>query len=81
MGASSTPPTAWPAGRRAWSPIREPSSPYDQIIRLGYQDAVNHDCGGSGCLVLDRPPTRHQLWSEEERQTIAMQTPGGRGRS
>ena len=53
----------------------------DQIIRLGYQDAVNHDCGGSGCLVLDRPPTRHQLWSEEERQTIAMQTPGGRGRS
>lgn len=55
----------------------------DRTIRLGYQDAVNHDCGGAGCLVLDRPPSRHQLWSEEEKQTIAMQTPGngGRGRS
>jgi NTE family protein len=51
----------------------------DRAIRLGYQDAVHHDCGGSGCLVLDRPPTRHQLWSEEERRTIAMQTPGNGG--
>ena len=52
----------------------------DQVIQLGWQDAVNHDCGGSGCLVLDRPPTRHQLWSEAERRTIAMQTPD-KGRS
>ncbi|HEY7214963.1 MAG TPA: patatin-like phospholipase family protein [Thermoanaerobaculia bacterium] len=53
----------------------------DQLIRLGYQNAVDHDCGAAGCLVLDRPPARHQLWSPEERQTIVMQTPGPRDRA
>ncbi|MES1241633.1 MAG: patatin-like phospholipase family protein [Acidobacteriota bacterium] len=53
----------------------------DQTIRLGYQNAANHDCGAAGCLLLDRPPARHMLWSEEERQTVTMQAPGGGRRS
>jgi NTE family protein len=55
----------------------------DQVIRLGYQDTVSHDCGALGCLALDRPPARHMLWSEEERQTLALHTsgPGGPARS
>jgi NTE family protein len=51
----------------------------DQTIQLGYEDTANHDCGTLGCLRLDRPPTRHQLWSEEERQSVALQASGGGG--
>jgi NTE family protein len=48
----------------------------DQVIRLGYEDTVRHDCAALECLTLDLPPARHMLWSEEERQAIAAQTRG-----